>query len=364
MKKGARKLHIVADENISGLDSLCGDWATLERMPGREISPAMLQNCDVLLVRSVTTVNKPLLEETPVKFVGSATIGTEHIDTSYLAQRNIAFAAAPGCNANAVVDYVMASIAELVGDFALREKCVGIVGYGNVGSRLYRCLQHFNINCLAYDPFLADRNAHCQATFNELLKADIISVHVPLTRSGPHPTLQMFDDNAFASMADNVLFINSSRGDILDEQSLQQRLALKSAMQVVLDVWQDEPVINSKLLERANLASPHIAGYSLAGKLRGSYAVVKAMCQYFGLPSPLKPALLEAPSFTDHSRLDEYFAELEKQVDIAGLSKQFKASLLGEPSRGGEIFDHYRKNYPLRAEFCYLAGNLNTVEKR
>jgi len=364
MKKSARKIRIVADENISGLDSLCGDWATLERLPGREISPPMLQNCDVLLVRSVTTVNEPLLDATPVKFVGSATIGTEHVDIGYLTRRNIEFAAAPGCNANAVVDYVMASIAALVGASALREKSVGIVGYGNVGSRLYRCLQYFNINCLVYDPFLADSSEHCQATFNELLRADVISVHVPLTRSGPYPTLQMFDDSAFSSMADHVLFINSSRGDIVDEQSLQQRLALKPSMQLVLDVWQDEPLINTKLLERANLASPHIAGYSLAGKLRGSYAVVKAMCQYFGQPEPLKPALLEAPAFTSYSVLEEYFGELEKQVDIAGLSKQFKTSLLGESSRSGEIFDHYRKNYPLRAEFCYLADTLNTVKKR
>jgi erythronate-4-phosphate dehydrogenase len=358
MNMAKQKLHIVADENISGLDSLCADWATLTRLPGRQITASTLRSCDALLVRSVTVVDETLLADTSLSFVGSATIGTDHVDTDYLSQHNIAFSAAAGSNANAVVDYVMAAIAELIGVSLLASKRVGIVGCGNVGSRLQRCLQHFKVECIVYDPLITPLNSS-QADdfwvdFDELLKADIISVHVPLTLSGDYPTQNMFNTEAFSAMCDDVVFINSSRGSVVDENALRQRLQNNPAMQAAIDVWQHEPTINTDLLKSTSLATPHIAGYSLPGKLRGSYAVVSALCKHFNLPLPALPAAVKVPLFTQYDHLSDYLNAVQAQVDIAGLSQRFVEQFGIGSAVTGQQFDLFRKHYPLRSEFNYL----------
>lgn len=353
-----KKLAILADENIPDLQKFCGDWAEITLMPGRGISAEHLANIDILFVRSVTQVNAELIGNSNVRFVASATIGLDHIDKAYLKLQNIGFAYAPGCNANAVVDYVMASIFHHYSNETLQTKKIGIVGYGNVGSRLAKCLRHFGLDYRFYDPFieplLLDESSDNPrvTSLEELLDCDIISLHVPITRNGLHPTYHLINQDNLAKLAKASLIINSSRGPVVDNRQLKNTLVQGADILAVLDVWEGEPNIDLELYSLCSVATAHIAGYSIEGKRRGTTAIVNAAIDYFAINSDKIVDDQSGYQLKQFNSLAAYRAALESVYQLKQDSENFKAALVNSKNKAA-AFDQYRKTYPLRSEINY-----------
>ena len=281
-------MKILADQNIPQVAAAFGDLGEVELMPGREIGPVHLQDCRCLITRTVTRVDAALLQDTPVEFVGTATIGTDHIDLDYLADSGIGFSNAAGCNAEGASEYVISGL------FALSQRKgfdplqmrAGIVGFGNVGSRLQQKLAALGIEYLVCDPPLQDSGKSSQAFVDLdtiLRECNLISLHVPLTQSGMHPTFHLLHAKRLQSLGTGCVLINAARGEVIDNHALLQLLNQRDDLRVFLDTWENEPVVSRELLQRVDLATPHIAGYSVEGRLRGTQMVLDATCKHFRL---------------------------------------------------------------------------------
>ncbi|HCL42231.1 MAG TPA: 4-phosphoerythronate dehydrogenase, partial [Pseudomonas sp.] len=259
-------MHIVADENIPLLDAFFAPLGRITRLPGRQISHQDLTDADALIVRSVTRVDPQLLAGTPVRFVGTCTIGTDHLDLPGLAAAGVTVASAPGCNARGVVEYVLSCLLTLSERTGLdwRTRRVGIVGVGEVGGRLAQTLTALGVECLLCDPPRAARGEGGFAPLDQLLtECDVISCHVPLTRTGADATWHLLDAGRLVALRPGAWLINSSRGPVIDNHALKAVLAERADLQVALDVWEQEPQVDCALLQRCALGTPHIAGYSL-----------------------------------------------------------------------------------------------------
>lgn len=360
-------LHIIADENLALTDYFFADVATIEYRAGRGINATDVKEADALLVRSVTKVNEALLSNSPVKFVGSATIGTDHVDLNYLKSQQIDFANAPGCNAQAVAEYVITAILTLRPYLINAESdfCLGVVGLGNVGKRLVALALRLNWRVIGYDPFvqLADfKNKGIEnVSFKQLLtQSNAISLHVPLTKSGDsktknHATYHLFDQAAFAQLQPDTLLINSARGEVISEEALLKDLA-RTKRQVVLDVFEHEPKISKQLLDQLAIATPHIAGYSLEGKARGTAMVYQAFCQHFGFAADktFESQLPEMPPlFETQSPLSAQLLRILPQIyNIYADDKTVRDCLNADGWVEAKEFDRLRKEYPLRREWA------------
>ena len=351
-----KKLSLLADENIPNLAALCASWCDIKTLSGREISASDLTDVDILFVRSVTKVNAALLENSHVKFVGSATIGVDHIDTDYLAGRGIGFAHAPGSNANGVVDYVMSTILDNYDNETLSNITVGVVGHGNVGSRLARCLRHFSIPHAVYDPLFdfSATNSPSVQHIEALMSSDVISAHVPLTThlNSQYPTKHLFNTELLTLLKSHCLFINSSRGPVVSNNDLKALLHNRSDITAVLDVWESEPDIDLELFELCQHGTPHIAGYSIDGKHRGISAIVSSALGFFDLPAikPTKDA--DLIRLNDLTTLDEYRSALAAVYSPKADAERFKEKL-NSGNDVAQVFDAYRKAYPVRREINY-----------
>lgn len=283
-------MKILADQNIPCVADAFQDLGEVTLMPGREISREHLTDCQCLVIRTVTRVDASLLDNTPVEFVATATIGTDHIDLDYLAEAEIGCSNAAGCNAEAASEYVISGLFALAqrkgfDPFQLK---AGIVGYGNVGSRLYQKLDTLGIECLACDPPLQESGA-TQSDFVDLdtilRDCNFISLHVPLTSAGKHPTFHLLDAERLQRVSVGSLLVNAARGEVVDNQALLNMLKQRDDLLVFLDTWENEPNPLRELLQRVDLATPHIAGYSVEGRLRGTQMVLDAVSGHFGLSS-------------------------------------------------------------------------------
>jgi erythronate-4-phosphate dehydrogenase len=357
-------LSILADENMPLVKEYFSGLGEVTVAPGREINAAMVRDSDILLVRSVTPVNQSLLEGSRVRFVGTATIGTDHVDIEYLNIHKIGFSAAPGCNAPAVVDYVLSCLCRLYGK-SLTSKRVGIIGMGNVGTRLAQRLRMLQVPFVAYDP-LIDQTLYPElSTLEKVLQADIISLHVPLTTCGPHSTHHLIADNVLANLGQGACLINTSRGSVVDNTALMAVLDNRTDLNVVLDVWENEPDINWQLLEHVAIATPHIAGYSLDGKLRGTAMICQAVYDYYGLdhtPDNNDPGL-EKPAINIDKFADPITA-LQHCYDVSSDDRALRGISLAKPSVSlAKEFDRLRREYPVRREFAsYQVNNLPGVD--
>ena len=329
----SKKLKIVADENIAYAQHFFADIGELILLSGRAISHSDVQDADILLVRSVTLVNRELLEGSSVRFVGSCTIGTDHIDTQWLSENSIHFSYAPGCNAQAVVEYVLAALRAL--DVDLPASKVGIVGCGNVGGRLLRYLQRIDVDVVGYDPLLMNSDLPL-VDFETILTCDVICLHTPLTKSGAHSTYHMFDTSVINSLKPGTVLLNAGRGAVIDNAALLQRIENSADLNVVLDVWENEPAINGDLLAHVAIGTPHIAGYSAEGKLRGTEMVYEALCNILGCDQTAAPVVLGGDVIPY-----AIFA------DDAALREQY-------PIDGALAFDRLRKHYKPRREYVLL----------
>ena len=279
-------MRIVADENIPFVAECFSSIGEVEVVPGREITPGVVSDADVLLVRSVTQVDSDLLAESGVSFVGSATIGFEHIDIDFLREHNVGFASAPGSNANSAAEYVIAALLSVAKKhkIQLEGMSLGIVGVGNVGSRVERKAKGLGMGVLLNDPPL--QRETCDVKYlplEELFECDFITLHTPLTFEGKDKTFHLVEEKFFKSLKAGCIFFNTSRGGVVDSSALKAAINSGKIESAVLDVWEDEPNIDTELLEMVDISTPHIAGYSLDGKVAGMIMIYKKACKYFGL---------------------------------------------------------------------------------
>ncbi len=360
-------MKIVADENIPLVEAFFSPLGDVLTRPGRTLKAEDVRDAEVLLVRSVTRVNRALLDGSKVRFVGTCTIGEDHLDLDYLKQHNIAFTSAPGCNANSVVEYVFSVLAALNTDW--RGKVFGIIGCGNVGGRLYQRLQALGVECRCYDPLLSSPspvNTPLQRDLTSLeavLAADIISLHTPLTRGGPYPTYHMLGMEQLLTLTPGSLLINSGRGAAIDNQALLRILQRRDDLTVALDVWEPEPALNPSLLERVALGTPHIAGYSYDGKVAGTAMVHRALCRFLSLEVEVPQDDVPAPAPLIVNSADAY-TQLREAVLQAYDVRQDDRRLrwaAADVAQLPKAFDALRKNYPRRLEFSNYVVQLPDV---
>jgi erythronate-4-phosphate dehydrogenase len=351
---------IVADENIPLLDAFFAGFGEVRRVPGRSIDRATVEQADVLLVRSVTNVNRALLEGSKVRFVGTCTIGTDHLDLDYFQQAGITWSSAPGCNARGVVDYVLGSLltlAEIEG-VDLTSRTYGVVGAGEVGGRLVKVLQGLGWNVLVCDPPRQATEGGDFVSIEQIVEqCDVISLHTPLKKHGAGSTWHLFDKDRLNQLKPGTWLINASRGPVVDNAGLRDVLLEREDLQAVLDVWEGEPEVDVALADLCVLATPHIAGYSLDGKQRGTAQIYQAYCDFVGQPEQVSlNDLLPAPwlaQVTLDAKADPAWvlAMLCRGVyDPRRDDADFRRSLVGSVSEQRAAFDLLRKNYPSRRE--------------
>ena len=353
-------MRILADENIPLVEAFFAEHAEIRRMPGRKINRAALEGVDVLLVRSVTRVDRELLQDSKVRFVGTCTIGTDHLDLDYFSEAGIAWASAPGCNARGVVDYVLGCLLALADGegVELAGRRYGVVGAGEVGGRLVDVLRGLGWEVRVCDPLRQAREVGDFVSLDEIVETcDVISLHTPLTLDGEHATFHLFDQTRLEQLRPGSWLINASRGAVVDNAALREQLARRPDIQAVLDVWEGEPQVDVALAELCWVATPHIAGYSLDGKLRGTAQIYQAFCAGQGLEptvelADLVPvAPLRSLSFADTATPEDVLTTLCRAVyDPRRDDAAFRRSLGGDEEQRRSGFDHLRKHYPPRRE--------------
>jgi erythronate-4-phosphate dehydrogenase len=355
-------MRIVADENIPFVQEAFGGLGEVLPRPGRAISRAEVADAELLLVRSVTKVNAALLDGTRVRFLATATIGTDHLDEAYLRARGIAYASAPGCNANSVAEYVTAALlvlAETRG-FRIDEHTLGIIGHGNVGKKVEQKARALGMTCVLNDPPLARQTGDPKyRPLDEIFGCRIITVHVPLTKTGPEATRHLVDNAFLDRVQAGAIIINTSRGAVVNGHALRRSLESGKAGEAVLDVWEGEPNIDTELLTDCAIATPHIAGYSFDGKVNGTRQIYEAACAFLGVapawdPSPLLPSP-EVPEVRVNGGTANDQAELLRVVsavyDIHRDDEALRAIITLSEVERGRHFDRLRKEYPRRREF-------------
>ncbi len=355
-------LKIVADENMPLVEPFFDALGEVVRVPGRTMTAAQVADADLLLVRSVTPVGPALLKGSQVSFIGSATIGTDHIDQAWLVSQGIGFSNAPGCNAESVVDYVLSALFNL----AAREgadlwgKTVGIVGVGNVGRRLQARLGALGLECLLCDPPRAAREGVTFADLDAIIRhCDVICLHTPLTRDGDHPSVHLLNEARLNNLCQGAWLINAGRGGVIDNRALSQCISARPDLRVVLDVWEEEPAIDVVLAQQITLGTPHIAGYSLEGRMRGTEMVYRAACAHLGIaPSVSLSQLLPAPPIRQVMVEPVASLDLRKLInlgyDLRDDHDRLMAALHVDPDVMGARFDALRKDYPVRRELSAL----------
>lgn len=368
----AMSLTTLADENIPLVHEAFAPLGTVHTTAGRSIHTADLSDVDVLLVRSVTTVDANLIGNTPLQFVGSATIGTDHIDQALLDARGIPFAHAPGSNADSVADYVIAALLQhaVCTQTELSDCTIGVVGCGNTGSRVARRCEALGCTVLRNDPprAVASKQSKQAAPFVSLstllAAADIVSLHVPLTHTGAHPTHHLIDADALNTLHCDAWLVNTSRGGVVDANALQDALQRNQLGAALLDVWPNEPTPPLDLVSRAAIATPHIAGYAYDGKIRGTYMLYTALCRVLDQPSPWTPRTALARHDPDTWMLSPPDARFSQTEALHALARQAYAianddarlrAIRARPSSArAHDFSTLRRTYPMRREMqCY-----------
>ncbi len=353
-------MKIVADENIPCVREAFASLGEVTLVNGRGLGAEQVSAADILLVRSVSRVDESLLAGSSVRFVGSATIGFDHIDTAYLKASGIGLATAPGSNATSAAEYVVSSLLVLAQQQGLEPagKTAGIIGCGNVGSRVRERLTALGMRCLVNDPPLQASGVDDDfVDLEAALRADVVTVHVPLTRAGDHPTCHLLDKTAFGQLRQGAVLINTARGAVADNAALNEVLAQRDDLSVVLDVWEGEPAIDLSLLEKVALGTPHIAGYSLDGKLRGTEMIYRAACEFLGVPQQwnvrsVLPAdeTVVLPQGADAGALVR--AAVLGCYDVRDDDRRLRRLFDLPADERPRYFDRLRREYPLRREFA------------
>lgn len=355
-------LMIVVDENIPYAEAMFSSLGSVLTVPGRQVSAEMVRNADLLMVRSVTRVGQDLLSGSKVRFVGTATAGTDHVDQVWLSSVDIGFSAAPGCNAESVAQYVAGALAYASCRLGrpLSECSIGIVGVGNCGSRVERIARALGMQVILCDPPLGRLTGHAKyRPLEDLLDCDFLTLHTPLTNEGVDATRHLIDSRILGRMRPDAVLINASRGEVVDEAALIAALRGGQLAGAIVDAWYHEPRINLELLKLVMIGTPHIAGYSFDGKVTGTRMIYESACQYLELPTrkvdlPLPPASVGRIEIDTNSRsFDSVASELLLTAyPIVRDAGDLRRSAAPEPEKMGQGFDRRRKLYPMRREFC------------
>lgn len=358
-------VNILIDENMPYAESLFSKLGKVKAKVGREITADDLIDIDALMIRSVTKVDDKLLAKANrLKFVGSATAGIEHVDSNLLAQKDIFFTNAPGCNKIGVAEYVISVLMTLSSQlgFSLAQRKVGIVGAGNVGSYLANCLTALGMECLLCDPPKQEQDSskkfHNLTTL--LQECDVISLHTPMTKTTKYPTYHLIGENELNLLKEGCILINAARGEVVDNQALKTALTHRSLF-AVLDVFEFEPQLDTALLSLLTFATPHIAGYGLEGKARGTTMIYNQFCQFIGnekpeinihqlLPKPAfsKIKLTNNIGFSDLKALCLFVYDI--RIDDRAFRQAISASC-NDLDTQRLTFDQFRKNYWDRREY-------------
>ena len=355
-------MRIVADDKIPFLKGALEPYAEVVYIPGKQIKMEMLKDSDALLIRTRTICNENLLEGTSIRFIGTATIGFDHIDTDYCSKNKIIWTNAPGCNSSSVQQYIAAALLRISSEhhFNLKDKTLGIIGVGNVGSKVEKFARSVGMNVLLNDPPRAriegKKNFHSLNTV--LSGSDILTVHVPLNIVGEDQTWHLFNEESFKKIKRGAWFLNSSRGEVSDTYSLKNALNSGMLSGAVIDVWENEPNIDPELLQQAFIATPHIAGYSTDGKANGTSMVVNSLTKYFNLPSEnwypsdVPPPASPYISIDCNNKSEE---EIIREAVIHTYNIDKDNSMLRISIQN---FEKLRGDYPVRREFTSYTINL------
>jgi len=349
-------MRFIIDEDVIAAKELFSKYGSISFLPAKDICNKTLSKADALIIRSRTLVNEELLSGTPVKFIGNTVSGEDHVDVDYISNKKIFFSTSKGCNANAVSEYVISALLWISGklNITLKGKSLAVIGVGSVGQKVIEKAKALDLNIFLSDPPLELIGHNYNFTsFEDCLKADFITLHLPLTFNGPFKTFDLIGERELSIISENSIIINTARGYVLNELSLIK----KRIKGIVIDCWDNEPNVNILLIEKADIATPHIAGHTYEGKLNGSITVHKAFCKYLNINDKIiienknnfrtKTIEIDANRNSDEEILREivfkcfpiYNNNLEKNMSF---------------SKANRIKNHFislRKNYPLRYEW-------------
>lgn len=361
-------IRIIADDKIPFLKGVLEPYVDVTYLPGNMIGKEQLKDTDALLIRTRTKCTEDLLKGTRVSFIGTATIGFDHIDTRFCESHQIKWTNAPGCNSSSVQQYIAAALLKMAGDFQfrLRDKTIGIIGVGHVGTKVEKLAKILGMNVLLNDPPRARKEGEkLFVDLKTLLKdSDIITIHVPLKIVGVDKTYRLINDKSIRKMKKGVWLINTSRGEVAESSALKRALCAGKFGGVVLDVWENEPDIDYDVLDKAFLATPHIAGYSADGKANGTAMIVNALSKTFNLPiMNWYPEVIPQP----HIHEIAINAKNKDQEDVIreAVFQTYNISeddikLRFSPSD----FEKQRGEYPVRREFPSFNINLIAGTKK
>lgn len=338
-------MRVIVDDKIPYINTAIAQVADeVVYAPGSKFTPELVKDADALIVRTRTLCNSDLLEGSKVQFVGTATIGFDHIDTAYLAQKGIAWSNCPGCNATSVAQYIKSVLLLLKREhgLSLTDTTIGIVGVGHVGKEIQTVAGQLGMRVMLNDPPRAEKEGWAGfSTLQQLMEqCDVITFHTPLVRGGKHSTYHLADRTFFGKLSRKPYIINSSRGEVVDNEALFEALENGTVRQAVIDTWENEPHLSLGLLDKVYIGTPHIAGYSADGKANATNMVLEAMCRHFNLPVPAKVLPPDLPAGL----------QLSDDVEECALQLYNPHNDSIALKRNPEKFEELRGNYPLRRE--------------
>lgn len=364
------RIKIVADDKIPFLKGVLEPFADVIYLPPKEIIRETVKHADALLIRTRTKCNQDLLAGSAVKFIATATIGFDHIDNSYCDANKISWMSAPGCNSSSVQQYIASALVTIAArkNIKLVDMTLGIVGVGNVGSKVERLAKAIGMNVLLCDPPRQRREGGNQfVSLDELVKcSDNITFHVPLNRSGEDKTFHLADERFFESFYESKIIFNSSRGEVVETTALKNAVKNGSVSDLVLDVWENEPNIDPELLELADIATPHIAGYSADGKANGTAICVNGLAEFFSLPLDKNWYPNEIPNSISSNIIGiDCTGKTEEEIIREVVLSTYKIEEDDYRLRSSiGTFEKQRGDYPVRREFTFYSLELkNCAEK-
>ena len=356
-------MKIIIDENIPFIKGVFEPYAQVKYMAGESISCYDVKDTDALIIRTRTKCNELLLKGSKVKYIASATIGYDHIDTKWCKANKISWSNAAGCNAKSVGQYVLASLLKIADqkNFDLTEKTIGIVGVGHVGSVVKQMAEILQMRVLLNDPPREEKEGASQFVSLDTItnESDIISLHTPLTYENHFKTYHLFDNAFSQKLKTGVVIINTSRGEVIDENALKTAILNNTIGATVIDVWENEPFIDSKLINLINIATPHIAGYSTDGKAKATEMTVQAISNFFALPlNNWSVHVLPSPNNNKiylNNPASSIQQALQQIVPISYNIAEDDTNLRNNYKN----FEYLRKTYRVRREFPYYSVSSN-----
>lgn len=355
-------MKILADAHIPFLQGVAEQFGEVTYLPGNLFTKEAIKENDVLIVRTVTRFDKSNLEGSNVKLICSATIGYDHIDTHYCEQNNIAWRTAPGCNAGSVEQYITTSLVRMAQkhNFELKDKTIGVIGVGNVGKKVAKACRILGMNVLLNDP--PRQKAEKSDAFVDLAtiqkEADIITFHTPLTKNGEYATFHLANELFFNNLAKSPIIINSSRGAVVSNKALKTALKSGKVVGAVIDTWENEPDIDTELLNLVDIATPHIAGYSADGKWNATRMSLQNINNFFELKKdPIKLLPILSPENPIINLFGDTYNKQLSEALLHTYDPLIDSNLL---KNNPQKFYYFRSHYPLRREYkAYTIKNTN-----